>query len=106
MKLGINVSIDVTKIDKARIHEGKKGKYIDLTTFIDTDNADQYENNGFISQSTSKDEREQGVKTPILGNCKVFFKKASDAEKQAQAPTPPSGADQSFNDESIDDIPF
>jgi len=72
-KLGIRISIDVKKIEKSRLFEGKKGTYLDLTTFIDPNNPDQYENHGFISQSTDKEEREAGVKTPILGNCKVFF---------------------------------
>jgi len=78
-KLGISIKIDVTKIDKSRIFEGKKGKYLDLTTFIDTDNVDQYENNGFISQETTKDERDKGIQTPILGNCKVFYNSAAEA---------------------------
>ena len=78
MKLGISIKIDVTKIDKARIFEGKKGKYIDLSTFIDLEKEDEYGNHGFISQSVSKQERENGVQTPILGNCKVFYKSGSD----------------------------
>ena len=73
MKIGLSVRIDVTKIDKARLYAGAKGTYLDLTTFVDTDQQDQYENNGFISQSVDKEEREQGVQTPILGNVKVFF---------------------------------
>ena len=77
MKLGLNLSIDVTKIDKSRIFEGKKGKYLDLTTFIDLGDVDQYGNNGFISQSTTKEERQNNVQTPILGNVKVFFNDSS-----------------------------
>lgn len=77
-KIGISISINVSKIDKTRLFQGKKGMYMDLTTFIDTDNLDQYDNNGFISQSTSKEENEAKVRTPILGNCKVFFNDASD----------------------------
>ncbi len=73
MKVGISVRIDVTKIDKARFFKGEKGTYMDLTTFIDMDQKDQYSNNGFISQSVSKEERAQGVQTPILGNVKVFY---------------------------------
>ena len=72
-KLGISIKIDVTKIDKSRIFEGQKGKYIDLTTFIDTDNPGQYGDHGFISQSVNKQEKEAGIKTPILGNSKVFY---------------------------------
>ena len=73
-KIGISISIDVTKILKERLFQGKKGTYMDLTTFIDTETADQYDNHGFISQSQTKEEREGGAeRTPILGNCKVFF---------------------------------
>jgi len=73
MKVGINVRIDVTKIDKSRLYKGAKGTYLDLTTFVDTVEQDQYENNGFISQSQTKEERDAGQKTPILGNVKVFY---------------------------------
>lgn len=74
MKLGISVKIDVSKIEKSRLYKGQKGTYLDLTTFINTDELDQYENNGFISQTMTKEERETGVeKTPILGNVKVFY---------------------------------
>lgn len=72
-KIGINISIDVSKIDKSRLFKGKKGVYMDVTTFIDTNNPDQYNQHGFVSQSTSKEEREAGVKTPILGNCMCFL---------------------------------
>jgi len=74
MKIGISVKIDVTKIDKARLYVGKKGTYLDLTTFIDTEEVDQYDNHGFISQSVSKEERDAKVQTPILGNCKIFYR--------------------------------
>lgn len=73
MKVGINVRIDVTKIEKARLYKGAKGTYLDMTTFVDIDNKDQYDNNGFISHSQTKEERESGEKTPILGNVKVFY---------------------------------
>jgi len=33
-KIGINISIDVTKIDKSRLFKGKKGTYMDLTTVL------------------------------------------------------------------------
>ena len=55
MKVGLSVRIDVTKIDKSRLYKGAKGTYLDLTTFVDTEQQDQYENNGFISQSTTKE---------------------------------------------------
>lgn len=101
MKIGLNVKIDVTKIDKSRIFEGKKGKYIDLTTFFDTNEKDQYENNGFISQATTKEEREQGVQTPILGNVKVFYTDGNDFEGEV-----PANAAPSVPSDFEDDIPF
>lgn len=66
--VGVSVRIDVTKIDKDKLYKGQKGQYLDLTTFINLDEQDKYGNNGFISQSVSKEERDAGVKTPILGN--------------------------------------
>ena len=103
-KIGISISIDVTKIDKARLYKGKKGTYLDLTTFIDTDEKDQYDNHGFITQSPSKDEREQKVKMPILGNCKVFYRDGGqDRPSQQQAQEPQQAP--SFDDFD-DDIPF
>lgn len=74
MKIGIEVRIDVTKIDKARLYKGAKGTYLTMTTFIDTDNPDQYDNNGFISHKQTKEESDSKTYTPILGNCKVFYK--------------------------------
>ena len=85
MKIGLSVRIDVTKIDKARLYAGAKGTYLDLTTFVDTNQQDQYENNGFISQSVDKEERDQGVKTPILGNVKVFFTDGAQSSPQSKA---------------------
>lgn len=105
-RLGISIRIDVTKIDKARIFEGAKGKYLDLTTFIDTDKEDAYGNHGFISQSVNKDEREQGVQTAILGNAKVFFGNNSQSSPQgyAQPASPQSGPSYGVDDD--DDMPF
>ena len=84
MKIGISIKIDVTKIDKSRLFKGQKGTYLDLTGFINIDEQDQYCNNGFISQSVTKEEKEQGIQTPILGNSKVFYKSQ---EQQKNNPT-------------------
>lgn len=74
MKVGISIKIDVTKIEKERLFEGKKGKYLDATAFIDLDELDEYGNSGMVTQDVSKEERDNGVKGPILGNTKVFWK--------------------------------
>ena len=80
--VGVSVRIDVTKIDKDKLYKGQKGQYLDLTTFINLDEQDKYGNNGFISQSVSKEEKDSGVKTPILGNVKVFYPASNAPAKQ------------------------
>jgi len=80
-KIGVSLSIDVTKIDKELLYKGKKGTYLDATVFINIDEKDQYDNNGMITQKVGKDE-----KGNILGNCKVFWTdggRASTTEAQA-----------------------
>jgi hypothetical protein len=102
MTVGISIRINVEKIDKSRLYKGAKGTYLDLTTFVDLDTKDQYDNNGFIKQSTSKEERDAGVKTEILGNVKVF-------SNDGQASKGNSGKVKQVLDQSNmldDDIPF
>jgi hypothetical protein len=77
MKIGVELSIDVTKIDKSRLYVGKKGTYLTATTFIDISEQDQYGNNGMIVHKKNKDE--QG-NTPILGNVKVFWSDGQEAQ--------------------------
>lgn len=74
MKIGFNLSIDVTKLDKSRFYKGKKGTYAKLTCFVDTEETSQYGDNGTITQELSKEDRDNGVKLPILGNAKIFWK--------------------------------
>ena len=83
MTIGIEIKIDVTKIDKARIYPGKKGKYITLTSFVNPDDEDQYGNNGFITHARNKDE-DKSVKLPILGNVRVFWKDEQAPQNQQQ----------------------
>lgn len=73
-KYGVSLKIDVSKIDKARLFKGEKGTYLDATVFIDEGEADQYGNNGMITQDVTKEERASKVPGPILGNCKVFWR--------------------------------
>ena len=103
MKVGISVRIDVSKIDKDRLYKGEKGTYLDCTTFVDLDNVDQYENNGFISESVSKEEREQNVQGTILGNVKVFYK---DGGQSSSSPQQSQPAQQSSGGAGFDDAPF
>ena len=87
-KIGVSVSLDVTKIDKARLKEvtkkdGSVAKYLNLTTFINPTEEDQYGNHGFIAQSQTKKEREAGEeRPPILGNVKVIYTEGGQPKKQ------------------------
>lgn len=109
MKIGVNVKIDVTKIDKQRLFAGKKGTYLDATVFVDVDNKDQYDNNGMITQDVTKEEKDSGVKGPILGNVQVFWRDDNNNNRHANnqamgrsEPAPQHPAPDNFND----DIPF
>ena len=82
-KIGVSLKIDVSKIDKNRLFKGQKGVYLDATVFIDTNELDQYGNSGMITQDVKKEEKDQGIKGAILGNCKVFW---NDAGQQPQQP--------------------
>lgn len=112
MKLGIGINIDLLKLDKSRLREwvnentGEKKLFLDLTTFINTSEEDKFGKHGFIAQELSKEERDAGAaKTPILGNCKVFYTDGGQAQKSAQlsqAPQAPSNAGFDVDD----DLPF
>jgi hypothetical protein len=94
MKIAVNFKVDVSKLDKSRLYKGAKGVYADMTAFIDIDEVGQYGDNGTISQQTSKEERDQGMKMPIIGNTTVFWrddgqpvaKKVDGNAPQSQAP--------------------
>ena len=101
-KAGVSLKIDVTKIDKARLYKGQKGTYLDATVFVDLGEADEYGNHGMITQNVSKEERDNGERGAILGNCKVFWRDGLDqpASSAGSPPPPPAG------DDPDDDIPF
>lgn len=73
MKIGMNIRLNVSLLDKARFFKGKKGTYADLSCFVDTENTDQYGNNGTATQAITADERKEGLKLPILGNARIFY---------------------------------
>lgn len=83
-KIGVSLKIDVSKIDKTRLFKGQKGVYLDATVFIDTAQLDQWGNSGMITQDVKKEEKDQGIKGAILGNCKVFWNEAGQQPQQPQ----------------------
>lgn len=105
MRIGINFSIDVTKLDKSRFFKGKKGTYAKLTCFVDTEETSQFGDNGTITQELSKEDRDNGVKLPILGNAKIFWK---DGQSGQQRPgrQPQQNNQNNGYDDVLDDLPF
>ena len=68
-KFVINISLNLSKIDKSKIIEGKKGKYLPVTLFVD-DKHDQYDNDITCIQSQTKEERASNTGRIYLGNGK------------------------------------
>ena len=105
-KVGVRLKINVSMIEKARLFKGNKGMYLDATVFIDLDNKDQYDNNGMITQDVSKEEREQNVRGPILGNCQVFYKENQTPAQQAPAQNQQGQPNQPAGFDNFDEPPF
>lgn len=67
----IVAKINVIKIDKSKLFDGKNGaKYLDVC-LIETPN-DQYGNDYMAVQGVSKEERDAGKRGEILGNAKIM----------------------------------
>ena len=80
----ISANIDLTKIDKAKIYEGKKGKYYPITVVLN-DEPGQYGDSGYIMTEQTKDERDAKTQKQYLGNVKVVWtngQNVTTAEKQ------------------------
>jgi len=82
MRIGIELKVDVRKIDKTRLYKGEKGTYLTMTAFVDLDNQDQYGNNGMITHAKLEGED----RAPILGNSKVFWSDGQQQQQQRPAP--------------------
>lgn len=98
----VSIKIDLSKIDKSRIFESQKtgAKYLDIIGVI-TDTPDKYENNGFVKQNSSKEERESGLQLPIIGNFKLL--KILDQPGQSVQAQP---IQREINPITPDDLPF
>lgn len=96
-----SLNIDVKKIDKSALFEGKKGTYLNLTLHDNKGGTDEWGNEGFITQDLGKERRMAGEKGPILGNWKyIGGKPSSTTTTTATRPAGPAVPDDS------EDIPF
>ena len=99
----INFSIDLNKIPKDKIINGKKGKYLPITLTLN-DEVDQFGNNGPVIVAQSKEERESKAGKVYLGNATVAW-----TNGQNVAPAPRDGQPQQRQAAPAaveDDLPF
>jgi hypothetical protein len=66
----IAISVDVTKIDKGRFYQGKKGKYLDLILIETPKGKSDY----LVKQGSTREERQSGKRPdlPIIGNATIL----------------------------------
>ena len=101
----IKASINLNAIDKSKIIEGKKGKYLPITITVN-DEPDQFGNQGPVIVSQSKEEREGKVDKVYLGNVQVVW---SNGENVPAAPRDggPAPVQQAATPVAADDdLPF
>ena len=68
----IKASINLSNVDKSKIIDGKKGKYLPITITLN-DEPDQFGNQGPIVIAQSKEEREAKTAKTYLGNVQVVW---------------------------------
>ena len=64
----IKIKINVTRILKEYLFEGKNGKYLDLVAWPNKNGAGQYGDTHFVVQDLPREARDKGEQGPILGN--------------------------------------
>jgi hypothetical protein len=97
----ITLSIDVTLLDKARFKEvvrknGSKAVFCDLVLFETQSEYGDY----IVKQNVTKEERAARIEMPILGNGKIWEKRAGSPAPRTTPPrraatpdAPPNGTD-------------
>ena len=98
----ISISINVSKIDKSKLIQGKKGTYLNLTIALN-DEQDQFGNDVSAWQNQSKEEREAKDPKNYLGNGRVVWSGTSNRAQQEHNQAKQNGYQPQQDDE---DIPF
>lgn len=94
----INAKIDVTKITKDKIFDGKKGKYLDINIAVN-DQANEYGQNVSIWESQTQEERTDEQPRNYLGNGKVVWDSSGQGVSGGNKKSKEKG-------KKSDDIPF
>ena len=101
----IKTSINLNAIDKSKIIDGKKGKYLPVTITLN-DEVDQFGNQGPVIISQTKEEREGKVDKVYLGNVQVVWTNGENVPAAPRdggpAPAKPAAAPVAADD----DLPF
>ena len=92
----LSLSVDVSKITKDKLYQGKKGTYLKLTVSLQ-DDKDQFGNDVTCWEEQSQEERNSKSPKNYLGNGKVFW-----------SSEPPVYGSEPVNQEQNDDpdLPF
>lgn len=93
----VSLSIDLMKIDKSRIIEGKNGaKYVNVTLSLN-DEKDRFDNDVSCWQGQTQEERQQKAQRNFLGNGKTVWSNEGQYNQMQQnsgampPPPPPAG---------------
>ena len=105
----IKASINLNSIDKTKIINGAKGKYLPITITLN-DETDQFGNQGPITIEQSKEERESKAPKVYLGNVKVVWSNGQNvdaAPREGEQGAPKQAPQQAFTPPAVeDDLPF
>ena len=94
----VKIKLNLTKLDRKRLFKGEKGTYCDLV-LIDYKDGPKFDNDGFVKQDCTKEEREAKVEMPIIGSFRYIGGKqapAPAAKAKAAVATEPEDPDSSL----------
>ena len=100
----IRASINLTNVDKTKIINGKKGKYLPIVVTLN-DEPDQFGNQGPITIAQTKEEREAKEGKTYLGNVQVVWTNGNNVDV-APRDNNPQPAKAQVKKEVEDDLPF
>lgn len=98
------IKIDVTKIPRDKIFQGKKGKYVDFVIF-ENEQPDNYGNTHTVSIAKTKEERAANAKTIYCGSGKIIETRSQPARQQTTR-LGHSAESRPPEDDDPDSVPF
>jgi hypothetical protein len=101
----IKASINLNNIDKSKIIEGKKGKYLPITIILN-DEPDQFGNQGPIVVAQTKEEREAKTAKTYLGNVQVVWTNGDNVAPAPREGQPQQASTPKTPELAVNDLPF